>query len=325
MQNDLQEVHKKCPVCGHNVTESRNTSDYEHDRFKIPCEVCGPFLIDGTPRRFGLDQPEARARAHELSGLIREHCETGGMLHIKSLQPDDVDELLSGVVPKTAQEKADKLLQALARPLNSKHTGALITIDPETDYPWAYAVDSSEMSYYIEHLVLAELIVEREGKYRLTVKGWERVEHLKESRATSRKAFVAMPFAEELNDLYENGIKLGIENAGYEPIRVDKREFIEKGDDYIIARIKESRFVVVDLTNQSPNVCFEAGFALGLGLRIVWLCKDKDVDEKKLPFDIQQYNVLKWKDGEWEKLKNKLKYRIEATIGLGPVKLPTGP
>lgn len=303
----------KCCICGQQSKERQNVC--ATDVWTVHCPVCGNYRIEDKAHKLGFNSQQSRQRAHELSGLIRETCETGGMLHIKSLEPKDVDELLSGVVPKTAQEKADRLLQALARPLNSKHPGALVEIDPPTDYPWAYAADSNELSYYIDHLVLAELVAKREDKYLLTVKGWERVEHLRESRATSKLAFVAMPFAEELNDLYEKAIKPGVTEAGYEPIRVDREEHIGKADDYIISKIKESRFIVADLTGQRQSVYFEAGFALGMGLPIVWLCEDGDV--QGLHFDIRQYNHLLWKRGEWEDLANRLRYRIDVTIGLG--------
>ena len=253
-----------------------------------------------------------------LSGLARERCELAesddGFLRIQT------DTLLTfqELVPSTVQEKADKLLQAIAR--NSKdRPGAPVCIDPPTDYPWAYAADGKELMYYTDHLRQAELIGCVVGPhYFVTVKGWERVEKLKESRATSVKVFVAMHFTAALQDLYDKGIKAGVEEAGYSRVRVDREEHIGKADDYIIVKIKESRVMVADMTGQRQSVYFEAGFARGLGLRIVWLCRDDDVEN--LHFDIRQYNHLLWKQGEWQDLKEKLRYRIEATIGRGPVK-----
>ena len=82
--------------------------------------------------------------------------------------------------------------------------------------------------------------------------------------------------------------------------------------------IRRSRFVVADFTGQRGGVYFEAGYALGLGLRVIWLCRDGEL--KDVHFDTRQYNFLVWKAGEYADLAKRLQNRIEATLGRGPIK-----
>jgi nucleoside 2-deoxyribosyltransferase len=78
----------------------------------------------------------------------------------------------------------------------------------------------------------------------------------------------------------------------------------------IIADIRRSKFLIADFTGHRGGVYFEAGFALGLGLPVIWTCRKEELD--KLHFDIRQYNFIDWEtDGE---LQERLTNRIRATI-----------
>ena len=70
--------------------------------------------------------------------------------------------------------------------------------------------------------------------------------------------------------------------------------------------------MIAELTGDRPAVHFEAGFAKGLGIDVIWLCKDFKEDKDKLCFDTRQYNHIFWKDAD--DLKEQLINRIEATI-----------
>ncbi len=138
-----------------------------------------------------------------------------------------------------------------------------------------------------------------------------------------------MWFDESMDNIYENAIKPAIEEAGYEPYRIDKREHNNKIDDEIIAEIRRSRFIVADFTHNEDKevrgdedkgvrggVYYEAGFAHGLNIPVVFTCKESL--KKKIHFDTRQFNHIFWKDPE--DLKKQLIDRIGATIGQGPLK-----
>ena len=76
----------------------------------------------------------------------------------------------------------------------------------------------------------------------------------------------------------------------------------------LLKYIKDSKFVVADLTHQNNGAYFEEGYAMGLGKPVIQLCK-KDV---QLHFDIAQKNTIMWETEE--NIPQKLCNRIKATI-----------
>ena len=125
-----------------------------------------------------------------------------------------------------------------------------------------------------------------------------------------------------MDDAWGNGFEPAIRNVGYEPIRIDKREHIEKIDDEIIAEIRRSRFVVADFTHGDKGarggVYYEAGFAHGLGIPVIFTCQEDSFNA--VHFDVRQYNHIVWPG--LEELKKNLSIRIAAVIGDGPNKIP---
>ncbi|MBI3815280.1 MAG: hypothetical protein HY279_12565 [Nitrospinae bacterium] len=122
-----------------------------------------------------------------------------------------------------------------------------------------------------------------------------------------------MSFEKELDNVWEDGIKPAVEDAGYDPHRIDKEPHIDRIDAKIIADIKDSKFVIADVTRQKQGVYFEAGFALGLNRPVIWCVREDDL--KNIHFDTRQYNHIVWKTPE--DLKEKLYDCICAVIGRG--------
>jgi len=81
-----------------------------------------------------------------------------------------------------------------------------------------------------------------------------------------------------------------------------------------MAGIRKSRFLVADLTCHKNGVYFEAGFALGLNIPVIWTCNTLDAD--KAHFDIRQYNQIRWVDAK--DLRKRLTAAIENVVGIGP-------
>ena len=101
-----------------------------------------------------------------------------------------------------------------------------------------------------------------------------------------------MWFEQSLDAAYSDGFQQGILEAGYDPVRIDHVEHINRVDDEIIAQINASRFVVADFTGHRGGVYFEAGYALGLALPVFWSCHRDHMAE--LHFDIRQFNCIDW-------------------------------
>ena len=123
-----------------------------------------------------------------------------------------------------------------------------------------------------------------------------------------------MWFDDSMDEAFEKGIEPAITEAGFRPLRVDRKEHVNKIDDEIIAELRRSRFLVADFTHGEDGarggVYYEAGFAHGLNLPVIFTCR-KDM-MKKLHFDTNHYNHIEWTTPA--DLREKLKNRILAVI-----------
>jgi len=61
----------------------------------------------------------------------------------------------------------------------------------------------------------------------------------------------------------------------------------EKICDKIVSEIRKSGLLVADFTGNRGGVYFEAGFAMGLSIPVIWTCRASDVE--KLHFGLAAY------------------------------------
>lgn len=160
-------------------------------------------------------------------------------------------------------------------------------------------------------------------EWQLTSLGHERLDDLTSKGAETKQAFVAMWFGADVQEAYLQAIKPAIEDAGYAALRIDQKDHANKIDDEIVAEIRRSKFVVADFTcpvtivdgqqiaSPRGGVYFEAGFAQGLGIDVIWSIRRNCLDH--LHFDTRQYAHIDWEnhDDLYDRLFNK----IVAVIG----------
>jgi hypothetical protein len=154
------------------------------------------------------------------------------------------------------------------------------------------------------------------GRFQLTMQGWRRHSELKQLGVATSQAFVAMWFDDSTEEAWTNGLEKGITAAGYDPLRINMKEHVNKICDEIIAEIRRSRFLVADYTGHRGGVYYEAGYAAGRGLTVIPTCRKDEMD--KLHFDVRQYNCIDWQSPA--ELAQRLQMRIEAILGDGPRK-----
>jgi hypothetical protein len=153
-------------------------------------------------------------------------------------------------------------------------------------------------------------------RFRLRMPGWRKYSELKREGVATSQAFVAMWFDQSTEEAWTNGLRKGIADSGYDPLRINMKEHVNKICDEIIAEIRRSRFVVADYTGHRGGVYYEAGFAAGRGLTVIPTCRKDEMD--KLHFDVRQYNCIDWQSPA--ELAQRLQARIEAILGDGPRK-----
>jgi len=291
-----------CPLC----LKSPLDFDYDepHRISRINCRSCGTYVLDHFT-----DLDSVKDKLYLLSGITRNDYENGGETFITAdrLQPM----IISARKPQPL-EAMDIILRYFQCKTNAVYQYIVFDV---SDYPLVYGVNENEMRYYIDKLLRLDYI-EYDGQesdvpnLRLTIKGWERLTEIGLQQRQLDQVFVAMWFDQSTEKAYTQGIQLALEQLNYHPVVMNRLEHNDKICDRIIAEIKKSGLLVADFTGHRGGVYFEAGFALGLGIPVIWTCREDDFDN--LHFDTRQYNHIKWTTPE--DLRQKLIDRIEATI-----------
>ena len=188
-------------------------------------------------------------------------------------------------------------------------------------------IDIGELTSLMEYLrrcgwIECRQVFGSDGHYTcsLTVEGYTRLAEIQKNRTDSSRGFMAMWFNSSMNQAWGKGFEPGIREAGYEPMRIDQKQHVNKIDDEIISEIRRAKFVVADFTQDETGarggVYYEAGFAHGLGIPVIFTCREDCLE--KIHFDIRQYNCIIWKEKDLKKLQEDLTNRITAILGDGP-------
>ena len=241
------------------------------------------------------------------------------------------NDLINAWYPKSFSERIDNILLRINS--ISKHIGQVIEIDKQEllslmfvdrkehndtngDPVWRDSDKCfSEAEYVLSYLFDCEYVkkdqfynrADRFIKLILSPKGYARIDELQKNTSSSRNVLVAMKFGDETHEL-RKAIREGIQNAGYHAIFMDEVEHNEFITPELLKQIRDSKFVVVDLTHKNNGAYFEEGYAMGLGKQVIQLCKRNN----EMHFDVAQKNTIMW---ETEKdIPHMLTNRIKATI-----------
>lgn len=262
---------------------------------------------------------------HYRQEFDKGHNTIGRPVHIDS-------DMVENWYPKTFTEKVDYILLYI----NSKteHFGqrfsmsfqemiAVLFIDQHEldttygDNRWIWRSQDdcdNEARFMLNYLTSNNLVSFEEGSCEedwieigLMPDGYSRVDVLQKNTAYGRNVLVAMKFGDDTKLLRE-AIRKGITQAGYVAIFIDEVQHNDFITPELLKHIRDSKFVVVDLTHQNNGAYFEEGYAMGLGKPVIQLCQKST----KLHFDIAQKNTIMWENEE--SISEMLTNRIKATI-----------
>jgi nucleoside 2-deoxyribosyltransferase len=330
---------KSCPICSYPTIIYDEFADGSK-RYKIVCYKCGQYNITEDAINYLKHNPLSIQESSNLSGwLISNQKYTFLENNIKelrkmnSLYVDEKAEILFREIVKKYQTPGDDipdLIQLLSLIDNFKgreefpNIGKLNVNGVKNGlyfYAKSRCQNLSEFVYLFNtYIVQHKKYLTKDGEhYKITPDGWSFFTQIQNPNQASSNAFIAMKFEDKLKKYSDDWFETAIKNAGYRPIRIDKHEHNNLIDDEIIANIRKSKFVIADFTNNSFGVYYESGYARGLNIPVIYLCNKECFQsvENRVHFDANHYSFLLW---EWDKgqdLSEKLKTRIEATIGKG--------
>lgn len=103
-----------------------------------------------------------------------------------------------------------------------------------------------------------------------------------------KHVFVAMPFSEEFQDIYEFGIYGPVRKCGFICERVDEPLFTGDILQRITQRISTAEFIIADLSGARANVYLEVGYAWGKNVPVIALAREGE----KLHFDVSTHRCI---------------------------------
>ncbi|KHL92586.1 hypothetical protein QW71_28620 [Paenibacillus sp. IHB B 3415] len=262
----------------------------DYDRY-LEC-FCAPggfysLLRDSYESILSLSHQQKRDMLHLVSAYIREMTDRGEKV---SVSAGDLDSIVnSPAIPVTIEDKGNRLLQYLYR--HSEGPVEPVVIQPlSSSYNLTYSPNLQELVYIIDKLGSDQLLIREGLTFKLTAQGWS------EAAATSggkklKQCVVLLPEEEELRTEWQEKLLPKIEQYGYLP-----RLFAYSSETYSLESIADSQLIIADVTGQSPEVYYAAGYALGRGIPVIWTVKSCDADNLRV--HLQEIRPLVWDTAE---------------------------
>jgi len=173
----------------------------------------------------------------------------------------------------------------------------------------------------VEHLIENEYVTGPIGKgtndARLTLKykGWELLDRLQRGQVDSRRAFMAMGYGNALLDrIVSEVFRPAVAQTGFELTRLDDRPRAGLIDDRLRVEIRNSRFLIADLSHDNLGAYWEAGYAEGLGKPVIYTCERKKFDQDKTHFDTNHHLTVVWDKRNPKQAAEELKATIRETL-----------
>ncbi len=152
----------------------------------------------------------------------------------------------------------------------------------------------------------------------LTLDGWERYESEKRGELAGNYGFIAMQFNDDTLDRFvRDVVKPAVKSIGYDDL-VDMRDVSRIGiiDNIMRVRIRDSAFVIADLTHDNRGAYWEAGYAEGLGKPVLYICeRSKFEGRDSTHFDTNHCTTVPWSTDEPEKFSQKLIATLRRSLG----------
>jgi nucleoside 2-deoxyribosyltransferase len=130
---------------------------------------------------------------------------------------------------------------------------------------------------------------------RLSLRGWERYESEQKGQIAGNYGFIALKFGDEILDPFlSDHIRPAVASLGLQ-LR-DMRDSSRAGiiDNLMRIEIRDSAFVLVDLTHDNSGAYWEAGYAEGMGKPVLYICEKSKFELARTHFDTNHCTTVVW-------------------------------
>ena len=140
---------------------------------------------------------------------------------------------------------------------------------------------------------------------------------------TEHIAFVVLRIgARDVDKLFDEAIAPATHECGLEAKRVDLTEGRETITERILQLIGSSNLVIADLTYERPNCYFEAGYAQGKGVPVIYMARKdhnprlpgRKINDLQVHFDLDAHKITYWSEDDLKSARLELAQRIPVAI-----------
>jgi len=284
-------IKKHCLFCDE-IVSIQPEGDYDS---YIGCS-CSPggfysLLRDSYEPIHSFPHQKKRNMLHLVSAYIRELTDCDELI---ILSVDDLESITNSPnIPVTIEDKGNRLLQYLYR--HSEGPEEPVVIQPlSRSYNLTYSLNLQELVYIIDKLSTDRLLIREGMNFKLTEKGW-REAAASAGRKKLKPCVVLISDDEDLRTIWQDRLLPKIEQCGYQP-RLLTHTNTHNREKYSLELIADSKLIIADLSGQSPEVYFTAGYALGLNIPVIWTVNSRDAD--KLFVQIKDIRPIVWETAE---------------------------
>ena len=299
-----KENNNKCPICNEELKtpKPRTDKDKGKDSTRFNCPNCGLYEITRT----------ALHKANSLDEKQKSYISWQIWMNQKKDEPfiistEHLTELNDINLPNPS-EQLDLLVEFLGK--NQKNYASLYPIKYSHHRAKIGVKHFSEVRYIVKHAINEGIIEKGNSDFnnctmRLTVKGWQRFEELKRGKDHSKTAFMAMPFGnDELTKMVDDVFRPAVIETGFKLKRLDDDPKPGLIDDRLRVEIRLCKFLIAEITDKNNGAYWEAGFAEGLGKKVIYTCREGKLDDAH--FDVNHSLILFWEPGNESKIKEDL-------------------
>ena len=311
----------KCPVCRNDDGGTCQTLPIRRRTFAFECSICGRF--EASPQAFNWLNATTNGKGESASLIEITAAQRALVSHkLRSVQPNDksfvvshewLEHLFSEVSLPSPIIQAENLIRFVG--IEVIRVGGDLAVLPENIHAIIgapsrqiaikLAIELKERGFLRLNPGGAAAKISSSAppisvptEISLTLDGWQKYEDERRGRFAGNYGFLAMEFSKDtLDSIMQSKIKPAIKNdTGYE--LVDLRDVAQAGiiDNIMRRYIRDSAFVIADLTHDNSGAYWEAGYAEGLGKPVIYICEETKFKEKSTHFDTNHCTTVVWSE-----------------------------
>ncbi len=306
-----------CPICNVQINSKEESN---HDTYKLDCKRCGRFEITKSALTM-FEKSQIEDKILSVSYMIRQNQSTEN--NYIQIDIEKMRLLLVPFVSPKPKEQANKLLIWIGDNFPKPNDEIVLEFNDLISVVGAY--DANGVEYILKYLIENERIFSQGNFFSdktgysglMSFKGWDRYFELQHSNKDSRLAFMAMQYDNQtLQKIYNDVIIQSVRDTGFEIRKLDDVKRAGLIDDKLRVEIRRSKFIIADLTDENRGAYWEAGFAEGLGMQVIYICEEGKFKKEKPHFDTNHHLTVIWNDTPegLKKFADELKSTIRATL-----------